>query len=130
MPDRSAASTLELAGAAGFGAVIGWYLYHVNRYRKADVQIGDVVTVIAALGGGAILTLFPAQSDLFGAYGIGLFAGFFAYFTALVIMVRRSRGFGVEWFLDGRRPKPASDEVVDHSQRPMGEEERRVLADG
>jgi hypothetical protein len=129
VPDESSASTLELLGAAGFGAVIGWYLYHVNRYRTGEIQITDVVTVIGALGGGAILTLFPAQSDLFGAYGIGLFAGFFAYFLALVAMVWRSDKFGIEWFLDGRRKRPEGDEIAPEAgaQRAMGEEGRHVL---
>jgi hypothetical protein len=128
VPDESSASALELLGAAGFGAVIGWYLYHVNRYRTGEIQITDVVTVIGALGGGAILTLFPAQSDLFGAYGIGLFAGFFAYFLALVVMVSRSDRFGIEWFLDGRRKVPQADEIAPEvAQRAMGEEGRHVL---
>ncbi len=101
-----AASTIQLLGAAGFGALLGWYVYYINRYRKADVQLSDLVTLIGILGGGAILTLFPARTDLFGAYGIGLFAGFFGYFLVLIILVGTSKNFDVDWFLDGRRRKP------------------------
>jgi len=55
-----------------------------------------------------VLTLFPEQTDLFGAYGIGLFLGFFGYFAFLLILVKRS-SFTLEWFLDGRRPKLQPD---------------------
>jgi hypothetical protein len=106
------ASVLQLLGAGGFGALIGWYVYYVNRYRKADVQLGDIATLVGAIGGAAILTLFPAKTDLFGAYGIGLAIGFFGYFLVLLVMVRRSDKFAVEWFLDGRRTKPEQDEVI------------------
>jgi hypothetical protein len=57
------------------------------------------------------MTLFPAKTDLFGAYGIGLAVGFFAYFLILLVMVRISDRFAVEWFLDGRRKNLAADET-------------------
>lgn len=110
--NETEASFLQLLGAGGFGAVIGWYVYYVNRYRKDDIQLGDVVTLIGAIGGAAILTLFPAKTDLFGAYGIGLAVGFFGYFLVLLAMVAISGKFHVEWFLDGRRTKPGSDETT------------------
>ena len=107
----SDASTIQLFGAGGFGALIGWYVYYINRYRKGDVQIGDLVTVIGTIGGGAVLALFEKKTDLFGAYGIGLFTGFFGYFVVLVILVAMSRAatannFDWDWFLDGRRKTP------------------------
>lgn len=103
---------LQLLGAGCFGAVIGWYLFFLNRYRAGDVALGDLVTVVGAIGGAAILALFPAESDLFGAYGIGLAIGFFGYFLVLVGLVRRSSNFNVDWFLDGRRKEPAADQVI------------------
>ncbi|MEU8234456.1 hypothetical protein AB0C12_33120 [Actinoplanes sp. NPDC048967] len=92
-------------GALAFGVVIGWFTYFVNRYRE-EVTLADVATVIGAIGGGAVLTLFPEESRLFGFYGIGLAIGFFAYFLVLVCLVgrNRKRGWTSEWFLDGRRP--------------------------
>lgn len=105
-------STLQTIGAACFGALIGWYVYYINRYRKGDVQLSDLVTVIGILGGGAILALFPAGSDLFGAYGIGLAIGFFGYFLILVILVGISGNFDVDWFLDGRRRMPDGKYIV------------------
>ena len=103
------ASNFELAGAAAFGAVIGWYLYYVNRYRRDEIKPQDVVSVIAAIGGAAVLKLFPAESKLFAAYGLGLFCGFFAYFLVLVLLVLFSKDYKLSWFLE-RHP----------DQQPMG----------
>ena len=108
MDETQVASAIQLIGAGAFGALIGWYVYYINRYRKADVQLNDLVTFVGVLGGGAILALFPAGTDLFGAYGVGLFLGFFGYFVALIILVRISPNFDADWFLDGRRKKPKS----------------------
>lgn len=103
------ASVLQLIGAGGFGAIIGWYVYYINRYRRGDVQLTDLVTLVGVLGGGAVLALFPARTDLFGAYGIGLFGGFFGYLLVLAALVNKSDNFNVDWFLDGRRKKPDKD---------------------
>jgi uncharacterized membrane protein YeaQ/YmgE (transglycosylase-associated protein family) len=103
MTQTTTATTLQLWGAFAFGLVIGWFTYFVNRYRKGDVQLTDVLTIVGAIGGGAILTLFPEDTDLFGAYGIGLAVGFFAYLVVLVLLVATSENFTWDWFLDGRR---------------------------
>ena len=123
--DEQAASTIQLVGAGAFGFLIGWYVYFINRYRKADVQLGDLTTLIGVIGGGAILALFPARSDLFGAYGIGLAAGFFLYFVVLLFLVGSSENFDSDWFLDGRRKDPAKGwsipGYVAQTVRPMGD---------
>ena len=100
---------LSLLGAGCFGALIGWYVYYINRYRKGDVQLSDITTLIGVVGGGAATALFPTTpaGALFGAYGIGLFVGFFSYFLSLIYLVERSRNFDADWFLDGRRIRPA-----------------------
>lgn len=116
--------TLQLIGAGAFGAVVGWYVYYINRWRKDDVQLSDIVTLVGAIGGGAVLALFPAKSDLFGAYGIGLATGFFMYFIVLVILVIRVPGFTAAWFLDGRAPKLEADQVQTGG-RPMITVDRR-----
>jgi hypothetical protein len=111
------ATFLQLLGSGAFGAIIGWFLYFTNRYRK-EVQLTDVATLVTALGGAAILTLFPAETDLFAAYGIGLFCGFFGYLIVLVVLVRRSPNFNSEWFLDGRRRVlPADYEIPAGAQQ-------------
>jgi len=117
-------------GAIGFGALIGWLVYFTNRYRKGAVSFNDLVTLIGIIGGGAVLTLFEAKSDLFGAYGIGLAVGFFTYFLFLVIFVlvdeklkrqevknqNIKREFDFSWFLDGRCTNP---EYTSGDQHPM-----------
>jgi hypothetical protein len=90
-------------GALAFGVVIGWFLYLVNRYRRGDVQLGDITTVVGAIGGAAVTSLFPGSDNLFGAYGVGLAIGFFGYFLVLAVMVWVSKNFDVDFFLDGRR---------------------------
>ncbi len=106
------ASTMQVIGAGAFGLIIGWNLYAINRYRSDKVGIGDLATIVGAVGGAAILDLFPAGGDLFAAYGIGLALGFFAYFLVLVYLVAKAPEFDGKWFLDGRRKKPATDEVI------------------
>jgi hypothetical protein len=110
--DRTVTAVLQTAGvlaklgAAGFGAIVGWNLYYINRYRRDEVHLSDLVTLIGAIGGAAVTALFPAKTVLFGAYGIGLAIGFFGYFAMLLIFVKKSPAFGVEWFLDQRRIAP------------------------
>lgn len=104
-----------LGGAFAFGLLIGWYAYYINRYRKGEVQIGDITTLVGAIGGGALLALFKGEDakvslQMFGAYGIGLAVGFFGYFLLLVLLVRKSNAFNSDWFLDGRRINPRSNE--------------------
>jgi hypothetical protein len=101
-PDDSV-SWIQILGAAGFGALIGWFVYYINRYRKGDVQFSDLTTVIGILGGAVVISLFKPESDLFGAYGIGLFIGFFGYYLSLIILIRSSDNFNADFLLDGRR---------------------------
>ena len=114
---------IAILGAGAFGAIIGWFIYFLNRYRSGEVQFSDLTTLIGIIGGASILKLFgsggsnAAQPDgssaLFGAYGIGLFLGFFGYFFTLIWFVKNSKGiFTWTWFLDGRRKKLASDEDI------------------
>jgi len=99
-------------GAFGLGLVIGWMVYFTNRYRAGAVQFSDITSVLGIVGGAAVTALFgDAKTVLFGAYGLGLAAGFFLYFIALIILVKNSGGeFTWTWFLDGRRKKPNADD--------------------
>jgi hypothetical protein len=115
---------VQLVGAGCFGTLIGWYVYYINRYRKSDIQLKDLGSLIGILGGATILKLFPSSADLFGTYGIGLAVGFFGYFSVLMIFVYKSQEFGVEWFLDGRRKNPQDgygyllEEDAEKKERP------------
>lgn len=125
--EAEGASLFQRLGAGGFGFLIGWNLYFVNRYRSGPVTLGDLASLVATLGGTAVLALFPARTDLFGAYGIGLFAGFFSYLGLLALFVAKSPNFSVDWFLDGRRKRPAQDEVgqdTDQTIRAMPSRQR------
>jgi hypothetical protein len=115
MTNTASATSLQLLGAGCFGAILGWFLYFINRYRSDTIGLTDLTTVAGAIGGGAVLTLFPEGTDLFGAYGVGLFFGFFGYFAILVVLVRRSPNFDADWFLDGRSRRLDPD-----SERPAG----------
>ena len=126
------ATALQILGAIGFGTVIGWYVYFINRYRAGGVQLSDLATVVGVLGGAGILALFPAGSDLFGAYGIGLALGFFGYFLVLIVLVTVSKNFEADWFLDGRRKRPEEPfyvpgEIVTPPRPPMVTEEDGVV---
>jgi hypothetical protein len=111
---------IQLIGAAGFGAIVGWYVYYINRYREGGVQFSDLVTVIGILGGATVLAIFPQGSGLFGAYGIGLFIGFFGYFLVLLGFVSHTPNFDVDWFLDGRRVEAQPPyHIPDHIRRPQ-----------
>jgi hypothetical protein len=121
------ASVLQLVGSGGFGAVLGWLVFYINRQRTDEVKLGDLVTLLGVVGGSAVLALFPASTDLFGSYGIGLAGGFFSYFFSLAFFVRRSKNFDSDWFLDGRRKRPAEpnyiptrEELARLAPSPMG----------
>jgi len=109
-------------GAFAFGVVLGWFTYFTNRYRKGEVQFTDLATLLGVIGGGAVTALFgDAKTTLFGAYGLGLAAGFFAYFVTLLVLVRKSKGvFTLAWFLDGRRRKLKDDEEIPGESRGSG----------
>ena len=114
---------LALLGAAGFGFLMGWQLYFLNRYRK-EVTLLDLGSVVSVLAGAAILALFPAGTELFGAYGLGLFLGFFSYFVVLVLLVAHSDSFTADWFIDGRYIDSEKKLVIPTAsrQRAMGNE--------
>lgn len=97
--------SVEQWGAFAFGAVLGWFVYFTNRYRRGEAQFSDLTTLLGIVGGGAVTALFGAgDGALFGAYGLGLASGFFLYFVILVLFVLSSDGqFTLAWFLDGRR---------------------------
>ena len=113
---------MAIWGAFAFGVVLGWFTYFTNRYRKGEVQFTDLATLLGVIGGGAVTALFgDAKTTLFGAYGLGLAVGFFAYFLTLIVLVRRSKGvFTMAWFLDGRRRRLGDDEEIPEDSRGSG----------
>jgi hypothetical protein len=65
-------------GSLAFGTVMGWITYRTLRNSTVN-GISDIAAVIGAVAGAAVTTLFPQETMAFGAYCIGLAAGFFLY---------------------------------------------------
>ena len=101
-------------GAGCFGLIIGWFVYYINRHRTDAIRFHDIAGLIGAVGGGAVLALFPAGSQMFGAYGIGLLVGFFGYLVVLAALVRHSPNFDPDYFIDGRRVEPTPNQRIPH----------------
>ncbi len=116
----SGVEIFKVIGAGAFGAMIGWFVYYINRYRTGEVSFADITTLVGTIGGAAILALFKQDSTLFAGYGIGLFAGFFTYFIVLNMQVRKSANFDVDWFIDGRRKKLAEGYFIPSVRQEEG----------
>lgn len=101
-------SVFDEVGAAAFGAVVGWLTYRIVRRSSESSGISDLVTVIAALGGGVVVDTRFAKAELFAAYGLGLAVGFFGYFVAGLLIERSERGLSADRTLDDSTP-PESD---------------------
>jgi hypothetical protein len=125
--EQAEASNVLLLGSFAFGVFLGWFAYFVNRHRTGVVKLTDLGTVIAAVGAGAVLALFPAGTDMFGAYGIGLAVGFFAQLLILVIFVLASPDWSLAWFLDGRTPALKEGEwIPKRPQRALGDDDGKL----
>jgi len=102
-------------GAAAFGAVIGWMVHRILAHKeKADWS--DISTVIATVGGAAVLSLFPVQTSTFGAYALGLFIGFFGYFVIFIAIARAGK---MAW-LDILTGKPGMS-IMRDDQGPLNQ---------
>ena len=80
-------------GALLFGVVIGWITYRTLRRSKESVALSDIATVIGAVGGAAVISLFD-NPTLFAWYSIGLFIGFIAYLIAGVTILKDTDWLG------------------------------------
>jgi hypothetical protein len=76
-------------GAFVFGVVVGWVVYRTLRRQGEAVSLSNIATVIGAVGGASITTLFHDDAGkLFGWYSIGLGFGFFLYLVLAVTVLR------------------------------------------
>jgi hypothetical protein len=66
-------------GAIFFGITIGWIAYRILRFRVGVPGLSDLIALLGAIGGAAVLVFKDEGS--FGWYSIGLVIGFFAYFA-------------------------------------------------
>ena len=85
--------SIEAIGAICFGVVIGWITYRTLRRTGETVAISNIATVVAAVGGGAVISLFKTQ-ELFAWYSIGLAFGFFMYLILGNTMLKDSEWLG------------------------------------
>ncbi len=70
--------TIEAVGAICFGLVVGWITYRTLRRTGETVALSNIASVIGAVGGAAITSIFP-DKKVFSYYCVGLAAGFFLY---------------------------------------------------
>ena len=77
---------MSFFGPFCFGLVIGWITYRTLRRKSDAVAIGDIASVLGAVGGATVVALFIKEA--FDSYCIGLAVGFFAYFIVGVIVGR------------------------------------------
>ena len=89
-------SLLSLIGSGAFGLVIGWIAYRTLR-RAKDARIGDLATVVAALGGGVVISIQFPDPDLFACYALGLAGGFFSYLVVAAMVGKRERREDALW---------------------------------
>ena len=95
-------------GAICFGLVIGWVTYRTLRRSEDKVGLSDIATVLGAVGGAAVTTLFD-DADLFGRYALGLAIGFFGY--PLVAMVLEGKKVSVWMGAQGDPPQSKESNV-------------------
>lgn len=76
---------MEFAGPFCFGLVMGFVthrtLRHIDQHR-----ISDIAAVLAAVGGGGIISLFSPDSGRFDTYSVGLAAGFVIYLVLSLVL--------------------------------------------
>lgn len=82
---------MSFFGPFCFGLVIGWVTYRTLRRKAEGVALGDIASVLGAVGGATVVALF--KNAAFDNYCIGLAVGFFAYFiTGALIGMSKSNG--------------------------------------
>lgn len=87
------ASTLYLFGAGAFGVVVGFITYR-TLVRAQTTGVADLATVIGAIGGGTITTLFgPEDGSGFAVYSIFLVPGM-AIYLVLSLALRGKKETG------------------------------------
>ena len=72
-------------GPFAFGLVIGWVTYRTLRHREGSSSLSDIATVIGAVGGGVVTTLFQNETT-FAWYSVGLAVGFFLFYVLGILI--------------------------------------------
>lgn len=77
----------------------GFITYRTLKHKK-DAGISDIASVIGAVGGAAVVALFPAGSNRFDEYAIGLALGFFLFLVIFQVIAWVSNADRATQFLD------------------------------
>jgi hypothetical protein len=80
-----------MSGAFWFGFVVGFVTYRTLRHTTT-AGLNDIAAVIGAIGGGAVLKLFPPDTVSFNDYAFGLALGFFLYLAISLIIAAAVSG--------------------------------------
>ena len=73
-------SILVTVGTVCFGLAVGYITYRTLARTTDQAAVSDLATVLGAIGGATITTLFgPADGSMFAWYSIGLVAGMALY---------------------------------------------------
>lgn len=92
-------------GAGCFGLVTGYITYRTLARSTKSAHVSDLAAVLAAIGGGAVTSLFhDANSYGFACYAMGLLVGMVVY-GSLYYLINGRRKFG-EVLVRGRNPTP------------------------
>jgi hypothetical protein len=83
---------MSFFGPFCFGLVIGWVTYRTLRRKAEGVALGDIASVLGAVGGATIVAIF--KNAAFDTYCVGLAVGFFAYFITGALIGRKNGGQG------------------------------------
>jgi hypothetical protein len=76
-------TSLTFSGAVCFGVVVGYITYRTLARTTDKAAITDLASVLGAIGGGTVLTIYgPADGALFALYSIGLLGGMVLYLVA------------------------------------------------
>jgi hypothetical protein len=74
-----------MSGPFWFGIVVGFITYRTLRHTTS-AGLNDIAAAISAIGGGAVLKLFPMNTASFDDYAFGLTIGFFFYLALSLIV--------------------------------------------
>ena len=106
-------------GALCFGLVVGWVTYRTLR-RTKTTGLSDIATVIGAVGGAAVISLFPEETGAFSSYCIGLAFGFFGYLIlAMNIDKRATRSKSAKAVSKWLGGEPEETDNTDQGTRPV-----------
>lgn len=81
-------SVLTGLGIGCIGFVFGYLLFYSVKHTK-EFSVDLLASAIGAVGGGTVIALLDPTPGWIGPYGVGVFAGFAAYFLLSLILIHQ-----------------------------------------